>query len=297
MTVSTGFTRNKNSKRALGVKKQTSMLKEGYEWNTFTDNDYQKHELGDVVGAKKVVKEYFDPSTELKSLKETTITDLMHIGLAEVYYEALPLDEDYKTENSKRLKSKAFEFLNAMRESGVASYETSTNTLVEDMWTHAEQYATVFNLLEEKGNYDKAGEVYRDYIMLVKQESIEAANIIDRKVNEAVFLELKNDEKRQKLLERMPIVDGDTTGFYAKKYRKEESIKTLFEAINRTIINRYIHETTTDPDMDAVFGESIEYYTMLETLHTLKFFTIDAMELHENLRNMRIMFEDYNIFK
>lgn len=612
--IRTGFT----SKRKVT---QTTVT-ENYKYSNFTDDTYEKPNRDNLIGTKKVVKEYFDPSLEQKSLTESTVEDLMHIGLAEVYYDSLPLDEEYKRGNSEKLKTKAFEFLNAMRESGVASYETSDNTLVEDMWEAASACTTELIRLEEKANmnkrykdsdaayqgkFDKAKisemkeklekeikkiksekdkdaivsdlrdikrgiqsadgddvveemikekkktatlekvavgavaaglvtafipglnivggaimvyasmfggvagslnkslssaienipknkrnfkqaikeidmmiakvksiklnesyniyehfeltehvdydiiqeranmdkwyatasaayngkfdadrlekfkksfesnmpeiktdkdkksvindltevkeglvsakdpkylkklingevdistdtkgvmrtlglmtamsivpglvivpnsaaknikkniknfqpaineidsmisrvksikvtesidghssdyydslkeEVYSDFIQHVKGKSVEASNIIDHKVNEAVFYELKNDEKRNTLLESMPIQDGKTTGYYADKYAKEERHQTLFESINRTLIQRCIQETVEDPNEDLIFGESIEYYTMLETLHTLKIFTIGTAELHENLRKMNVKFEDYSV--
>ena len=223
----------------------------------------------------------------IRENKKSQLAELHSVGLTEIYYRALPLDEDYKTANSKDIKLAAIEFFSTLMENDVIDFSQCDNKIV--------------NLIEEQSNIvlsEMKDESVKNMISSLVDESKEVIHIIETKVNSAVTQEYnfnaKRDEFLQENLEHMS--NEDSRQF--KTYVKLKKNISLIESLNRINIKKEIVDNgSTKIDGDKIFGESIQYYTMLETVHTLKLINTDIETLNENLNNMDIEHDGINILE
>lgn len=238
-------------------------------------------------------EEHVKRSTDAKVSKELREGYLIN-SLYEVFFDGLPLDEEFKEDHKKPLKE--------VFAGEVAKLSNSAEDLLKEMTnSHSEFLQEMAESVKKQANEDSVkvakGEVDKEDLedkSIKNYDSKQASSLIKDKVMKVIKKENEISEREQKIedeINQASSVNEGVEAFYqnkgAKQYRlfRAIMINSYKNAINK-VTNLKEHsallEETEDGlkmDTDKLLGESIIKYTILETFNTIGLKTYTPREV------------------
>lgn len=255
----------------------------------------------DQTTMNEKTKDTFASFTDYAELKKKTLTtakasfqkkmfnDLVFLGLSECYYHSLVLDESYKQSHEKRLKQKAYAFYQKTNAAGILS-DTPKTPIIKSIVVEASRVAkelTEGYYKEETMPADYVGNTLDAYVSFVVESAEDYVTLVRTKVEAAIKNEAAYTNGLEMLKESNPVQHN--------RLQNKKHATTLMESITKMLVKKIVVETTVETvNMSDIFGETVEYYTMLENLHTSRMIDIDIDTLNNNIRNAAVKFEDLN---
>lgn len=260
-----------------------------------TESAIAENNIERIIHNNKMSKNK-DLLTSKLDLKEKVNKKLKGLLLAEIAYDALQFDEEYKKANEGKLKNGLLGFFRELIENKVIQF-SDKNEFSKKAIMLSEQYAN--EMVDNYTNIDEISqdereitikEAYEKFKKNFVMEKMDVSRIIKNKVIVAIESEKAHIKKIDTLCESFGV---KSPAELRKDIQQKELTPTLLETINAILLETMILSGENKIEQSKLFSESLMIYTVLEAAYTLKLMEINPKQLVTKIKDINYVLTDY----